>query len=265
MRIVVLAQEEPVLMAPFLARVLRARRHDVVALGLGPLRDTGRRPRSEAELRERRRVLWTLLEPRHFCRFVAIRAARRVTRRLGPAAGLLGDRALDRVAARLGIPVFRFTDPNRAGFLDTLRRLRPDVILNQSDRILRRPLLELPRLGVVNRHGSRLPDHRGRLASFWQHREGEGRLWVTVHFVDEGLDSGAIILQRAFPVWPGASYGAVLERLFDVSAGVVLEALELLEAPGFEPFDNPVDQGSSHAHPTLEEARAWRREVRERR
>jgi len=210
-------------------------------------------------------VLWTLLEPRHFVRFAAVRAGWRAGRRLGPLAGLLGDRALDLVAGRLGIPVFRFTDPNRAGFLDTLRRLQPDVILNQSDRILRRPLLSLPRLGVINRHGSRLPDHRGRLASFWQHREGDGRLWVTVHFVDEGLDSGDIILQRSFPVDPAAPYGAVLERLFDVSADIVLEALDRLEDPGFVPLDNPADAGSTHGHPTLDEARAWRREVRRRR
>jgi len=261
-RIVVLAQDEPVLMAPYLAQLLEARRNEVVAVGLGPLRDTGNAPKTRRGRIRRVRTLWHLLEPRHFVRFLALRTAWRLGRRFGVPTG---GRSLDLAARKLGIPVLRFVDPNRPDFVDTLRRLSPDVILNQSDRLLRRPLLSVPRIGVINRHGSRLPDHRGRLASFWQHREGRGEQWITVHFVDEGLDSGPIILQRSFSVDPSAPYGEVLERLFERSAAVVLEALELLERPDFVPLANPADEGSAHRHPTLVQAREWRREVAARR
>ena len=252
MRLVVIAQDEPVYMAPFLARVLQARSEDVVAVALGPLRDSGRPPRNRREHWDRLRTLWLLFGTWHFLRALSIRLTWRLFRPT--------RRSLDRTAHRLGIPVLRFTDPNRPAFLQVLRSLEPDVVINQSDFLLQKPLLELPRVGVINRHGSRLPHHRGRLASFWQHREGEGRFWVTVHFVDEGLDTGPIILQRSFEIPAAAEYGAVLKALFEASTDVVLEALELLDSDDFETLDNPADEGSSHRHPTLEEARAWRKE-----
>ena len=88
---------------------------------------------------------------------------------------------------------------------------------------------------------------------------------MTVHFVDEGIDTGPIVLQRAFPIDRDAPYGAVLERLFEVSPSVVLDALDLLETPGFVPHCNPAGEGSANPHPTLAEAREWRREVVRRR
>ncbi len=254
MRIVILAQDEPVLMAPFLSKVIEARRDEVVGIGLAPLRSTGRAPRSCAESWERTRTLLRIFEPRHFAKFLAIRTAWRA------APGLFPERSLRATARRLQIPALEMIDPNRADFVERLERLTPDVILNQSELLLRRPLLDLPRIGVINRHGSRLPDHRGRLGSFWQHFEdgGQGAFWVTAHFVDEGLDTGDIIVQRSFPIAPGASYGHVIERLFEESPAVVLEALDRLEDPEFRRLPNPADQGSSHGHPSLEDAGRYR-------
>lgn len=252
-----LAQEEPVLLGPFLAKVMRARRGDVVGLGLAPMRSTGRPPRSAAEAWERTRTLFKLFEPAHFARFLAARTAARLGLR----------RSLRAEALQLGVPVLEMADPNSEDFLAALRRLNPDVILNQSDWILRKPLLDLPRIGVINRHGSRLPDHRGRLGSFWQHylHGDAGAFWVTVHFVDEGLDTGEIIVQRSFPIAPSASYGEVIQRLFDESPSVVMHALDRLQDPAFMPMANPADQGSSHGHPTLEDARNYRQMLAERR
>ena len=51
-----------------------------------------------------------------------------------------------------------------------LRALAPDLVLNQSERLLRREVLSIPRLGFINRHASLLPRVRGRLAGFWSHR-----------------------------------------------------------------------------------------------
>lgn len=261
MRLVILAQEEPALMGPFLCRLLEARRGDVVGVGLAALRGSGRPARTAAEAVERARTLWTLFEPRRFARHAAVRAAWRLMPSAFP------ERSVGATARRLGVPVLPMADPNRADFLEALRRLRPDVILNQTDLLLRRPLLRVPRIAVINRHGSRLPAHRGRLGSFWQHYlDGdEGALWVTVHLVDEGLDCGAIVVRRSFPIDPGAGYGEVLERVFAVSADVVCEALTILEAPGFAPIENPPGAGSSHGHPTLADARAFRQVLARRR
>ena len=247
-----MAQEEPVYMGPYLIEVLRARRRDVVALAVAPQRSVAGK-----ETAEQREAMWLMLEP-----WYAVKAL--ATRRVST---LLGLRSIARAAERLGIPVIPFEKANDAAFLDRLRALEPDVIFNQSELLLKEEILGLPRLGVVNRHGSSLPRYRGRVGSWWAHAAGEPEIGITVHFVDAGIDSGAIIHQERFPSdarWP---YGRVMEAMFRHSPGVVLLALERLERPDFKPRPNEWQAEGSPARkfPTLDEVRAYRAALAKRR
>ncbi|MBI5365616.1 MAG: hypothetical protein HZA54_01155 [Planctomycetes bacterium] len=258
MRIIVMGQEEPVHMGPFLIRVLEARRADVVAVAVGRVRGAGGRPKNWRAGWDRVKILWLLIEPWHFFAGLAVRVGWQILRWLGPLGRPIDGRSLDRAAERLGIPVVYFEDPNDDAVLARLREFAPDLLFNQSECILGPKVLALPTRGVVNRHGSRLPRHRGRLASFWAHADGHDRYDITVHFVDVGIDSGPIILQREFPTDACATYGAVLTKVFKSSPEVVLEAFARLERADFAALPNDVSQGTLNKFPTLEDARAYR-------
>jgi methionyl-tRNA formyltransferase len=252
LRIIMMAQEEPVYMGPYLIEVMRARRQDVVALAIAPERSVAGK-----ETDEQLSLVWRMWEPWHATRAFLARKLRRA----------LGRHNLEREARRLGIEVISFEKANDKAFLDRLRSLSPDIIFNQSELLLKEEILALPRLGVVNRHGSWLPKYRGRVGSWWAHAAGEKEIGITVHFVDSGIDSGPIIHQERFPSDPRWSYGRVIRRLFELSPGVVLRGLERLEAPGFQPIANEWKQDGSPAHkfPTAAEVDAYRAALAERR
>ncbi len=261
MRIIVMCQEEPTTMGPCLIRILRARRDDIVAVAIGDLRGAGGKVKTKEGAWRRFLTLWTLFEPLGVLRMLTVLIGWRIIRALGPLGRALDERSVDVAAERLGIPVLRFENPNRPEFLERLRALDPDIIFNQSECLLKKPLLELPRIGVVNRHGSRLPRHRGRLATFYAHADFAGRYDVTVHFVDEAIDSGPIICQRSFPIDPGAPFGQALHRVFTSSPEVVLEAFRRLEDPDFEAMPNDIEEGTLNGFPKVEDAMAYRRRL----
>ncbi len=104
-------------------------------------------------------------------------------------------------AAARGLPVHIPEDPNTADFAARIRALRPDLLFSFYYRRLLIPaLLEVPRLGAINLHGSLLPKYRGRAPLNWVLVRGEAVTGVTLHYMDVRADHGDIIGQRSVPI-----------------------------------------------------------------
>ena len=104
-------------------------------------------------------------------------------------------------ASRRGIPVRTPTDPNAPATVEEIRRLEPEAIFSfYYRRLLGRALLDLPRFGAINLHGSLLPKYRGRAPINWALLRGETVTGVTLHHMDERADHGDIVAQRAVPI-----------------------------------------------------------------
>lgn len=92
-------------------------------------------------------------------------------------------------------------DVNHPLFLEHLRAFSPDLILSvYYDQIFGKELLSIPRLGCVNVHPSLLPLYRGVAPLIWAIIEGQEKTGVTFHLLDEGIDTGAILMQREIPI-----------------------------------------------------------------
>lgn len=77
------------------------------------------------------------------------------------------------------------------------KRYSPDLVLVFGTTILRAPIIRIPKLGALNVHTSLLPDYRGTHSEFWQVLDGNlDRAGVSIHFIDEGVDTGDIVLQE---------------------------------------------------------------------
>jgi folate-dependent phosphoribosylglycinamide formyltransferase PurN len=263
MKIVIIAREEPVFMGPFLIKLMEARRNEIKLLALGSLREAGPKPKSFWANLERLYAYWLLFEPRGFARVLLTRLWWYILRGLGPLGESFDRFSLDRAAKKLGIPLVRIKNPNDEGFLNKLKAIEPDLIFNQSDYMMKSELLKIPQSGVVNRHGSLLPKHRGRVASFWSHLEG--KYGVTIHFVDEGIDSGSIILQSELQIDPCSCYFRVLKSVFEASYAIANEAFNQLEAGTVNLMPNKIEEGSIHRFPTIAELKEYRKIIMERR
>jgi folate-dependent phosphoribosylglycinamide formyltransferase PurN len=106
-------------------------------------------------------------------------------------------------AHHLGIPVRRFTDANSERCLEVLRGVRPDIVfaVNVYQR-LTAPLLNLPRVGIINVHFGMLPRYRGMSPYMWAMAHGECEIGITALFMDEQLDTGDIVCQDSVPILP---------------------------------------------------------------
>jgi len=131
-------------------------------------------------------------------------------------------------ALKRGIPVVQ-PERIRKDFL-ALEAWGPDLMVVAAyGQILPKAVLELPRLGCLNLHASLLPRHRGASPVQAAILSGDAETGVTAMYVDEGLDTGDILLARTIPILPNETAGELHDRLADLAPVVLLESLELLE------------------------------------
>jgi folate-dependent phosphoribosylglycinamide formyltransferase PurN len=172
----------------------------------------------------------------------------------GPFAPPPAPRLADEIARRVPSAVHRhYSDLHAPECLAHLRWLRPDLGLVFACYLLRRTLFAIPRLGTLNLHLGRPPEFRGSSPGFYELLAGVPEVGVTVHRVDDGLDSGPILLQGGFPldVVPAGDpmrYLGRLQREVLVPAGAAMmaEAVRLL-ARG-EAAETPQAPGGGRPH-----------------
>lgn len=108
-------------------------------------------------------------------------------------------------------------------------KLRPDVIAVFGTSLIRGPLLEKGRLGIVNLHGGLSPRYRGADCTFWALYNGEPeQVGCTLHFIDAGIDSGDLIAHVCPEVLPGDDELTLFWRAVRASADIYAELLERL-------------------------------------
>lgn len=140
-------------------------------------------------------------------------------------------------AIEAGIPVAQPEKiRNNQEFRAQLEAIRPDAILVVAyGRIIPRWMLELPRLGNLNLHASLLPKYRGAAPIQWAIANGEPATGATTMRLDEGLDTGDILLQREMTVPPDMTAVDIFPMLAEMGADLMMETLRQLDAGAIIP------------------------------
>jgi methionyl-tRNA formyltransferase len=169
------------------------------------------------------------------------------------------------VALDEGIPVLTPEAPRGDGFLTALQALAPDIsVVVAYGHILRKEVLELPPRGSVNVHASLLPELRGAAPIHWAVVRGHDRAGVTIMEMTEGMDEGPILLQREVPIAPEDTTAGLHDRLAEVGAEALVEALALMEAGVLEPREQDHERATYAPKIDRETARVeWSRPARE--
>ncbi|UVT15529.1 MAG: methionyl-tRNA formyltransferase [Nitrospira sp.] len=135
------------------------------------------------------------------------------------------------VAERAGIPILQPLKIRTPDFLQALSTWQPDVITVAAfGRILHTPILSLPPMGCVNVHGSLLPKYRGAAPVQWAIINGDTETGITTMLMDEGMDTGAILLQDKLLITPDDTTGTLAPRLAEMGGRLLLETLAQLKA-----------------------------------
>jgi len=137
------------------------------------------------------------------------------------------DGQLEAAAREAGLPVLQPDRADDPGFIAQVGALEPDLVVSVAyDQILRRSLREVPRLGCLNAHAGALPRYRGRNVINWAIINGECEIGVTVHQIDDGIDTGDVVLQQMLPIAWTDTYGDVLARVVEAIPPLVERAVD---------------------------------------
>lgn len=134
------------------------------------------------------------------------------------------------LAREYGIPVYTPESVNDEKWITLIRDMRPDVVFSfYYRRMIPKAILDIPRVGAFNLHGSLLPRYRGRCPVNWVLIAGEEKTGVTLHFMVEKPDAGDIVAQKEVPI-------AFEDDVFSVYMKLVGAARELMQdvLPGLQ-------------------------------
>jgi methionyl-tRNA formyltransferase len=127
-------------------------------------------------------------------------------------------------------------------FLDRIEAFAPDVaVVVAFGQIFRTSLLSLPRLGCVNLHGSLLPRFRGAAPIQAAIAAGDGETGVTTMLMDEGLDTGPMLLSEGVAIGPADTTPSLADRLATVGGDLMVRTLRGLEDGSLVPRTQPGD------------------------
>ena len=150
------------------------------------------------------------------------------------------------IAERERLPLLQPTKMKDPGFLDALRAWKPDLITVAAfGRILPPVILNLPPRGCINVHGSLLPKYRGAGPIQWAIINGETETGITTMVMDEGMDTGAILLQERLPINVEDTAGTLSTRLAELGGRLLIKTITLLKA------GNLVPRQQDHSQATL--------------
>lgn len=140
-----------------------------------------------------------------------------------------------KTAQEAGVPAYQFNGSQQDKLYLAVKALNPDLIVVADYRyILKKEVLEIPKLGAINFHPSLLPRYRGRAPVNWAIIRGEKEVGLTVHFIDNGVDNGDILLQEKVEVDIGDTIKDIHEKLFPVYDRFACEVIRLFEQ-GYPP------------------------------
>jgi methionyl-tRNA formyltransferase len=164
-------------------------------------------------------------------------------------------------AARLALPLLQPRRVKAPEAVGAIRDLAADLhVVVAYGQILSPELLEIPRLGSVNVHGSLLPRYRGAAPIQWAIASGETQTGVSTMLMDEGLDTGPVLLQRALEIGPDETAAQLEPRLAEIGAALLLDSLAGLASGALRA--TPQDTARASLAPLLRKADAnveWQR------
>ena len=154
------------------------------------------------------------------------------------------DIILKNYAKKYNIKLFKHKDVNSNEFIKIVKKYNCDLFVSMSfDQIFKNKIINIPNYNTINCHAGKLPFYRGRNILNWVLINDEKEFGITVHYVDKGIDTGDIILQKIYKISDEDNYKTLLERSYIKCAETLYEAILMFKK------GNPKGQKQSDIHP----------------
>ncbi len=256
MRIFIITMDDPVQTRAFIKYIIENRKSDIIGLAISKS-DRLTIGKKNSKIVYIISLLLIMGLPA-FIRNSSITLIDKIKKKLSKY-GLVKNPSILTYAKAQGIPVWQIRTPNNKRFQAELKKLNPDIIINQSQNIIRKNLIEIPTIGVINRHNALLPKNRGRLTPFWVLYKQEKETGVSIHFVEEGIDSGEIIVQEKFIITKQDNFSSIVKRNYEIAPIAMLRALDKLEKGDCTYINNDDKYATYNTIPSFKDAWLYRK------
>lgn len=140
------------------------------------------------------------------------------------------DLILKELAISHNLPVFCVSNVNDIDFIKICEDFSTDLCVSMSfDQIVKKRLRTLPHLGFINCHAGKLPFYRGRNILNWAIINDEKEFGITVHYLDDGVDTGDIIEQKLYPILDNDKYADILEKAYEGTTDTLYSAIQKIK------------------------------------
>lgn len=140
------------------------------------------------------------------------------------------DAELIRRAQEHGIPLELSENINSRQFVEKMKQYGVDLFVSMSfNQIFKTEMINLPKYKTINCHAGKLPFYRGRNILNWALINDEKEFGITVHYLDEGIDTGDIILQETYAITDEDTYATLLTRAYAGCADVLYRAIKMIQ------------------------------------
>lgn len=163
------------------------------------------------------------------------------------------------VLQRRRVPLIEITGSiNSEESIARISAHKPDLLISiAGNQIFKRQLFELPPKGCLNLHTALLPKYRGLMPSFWVLKNGESETGVSVFFVDDGIDSGKILVQKRVEIGK-KTQEELIEVTKKLGMDAIVEAVTLIHAGDYRLIDNDAAEMTYFSFPTKEDVQQFR-------
>ena len=247
MKAAIITQDDPFFLPDAMEQLCRLAkgRHEFVGCVMLSASPFGKRESFAAKALKTWRIFGTAFFVRYAARFLGAKLIRR--------------RSVADVLSGHSVPIVTLEQSiNHKQSLEVIGNLGADVLVSiVGNEIFRRPLLDLAPRGCLNLHTALLPKYRGLMPSFWVLKNRESHTGVSVFLVDEGIDTGPIVVQRKVEIGD-MSQDALIRETKQIGMEMIVEAMDLLENEGFQPAPNNDADATYFGFPTREDVKAFR-------
>ena len=140
------------------------------------------------------------------------------------------DETLKNYAKQNNVDYIKHKNVNSDEFISLVEKYKCDLFVSMSfNQIFRSKIINLTKFKIINCHAGKLPFYRGRNVLNWVLINDEQEFGITVHFVDEGIDTGDIILQKSFQINDQDSYSTLLEKAYKECPNILYESILLFK------------------------------------
>jgi len=157
------------------------------------------------------------------------------------------------------IPFASIKDLRKKQSLEKIKKASPDLIISIAPpQIFPPELLQIPALGCINIHQGLLPKYRGINPSFWALLNDEKETGVSIHFMDQKIDNGPILLQEKVKIETAETLHSLYLKNIEIGAAMLAKAVALIEKGDYQTIPNPKSDATYFSFPDKKSAKRFR-------